>query len=72
MATERGCADVKHKHDIRHKKQKLMKSEPHRLVFIDETSTKTNMIRICGRSLKGTRLETGALEDTDLYCRIAS
>ena len=39
-----------------HKKQKLMRLEPHRLVFIDETSTKTNMTRMYGRSLKGTRL----------------
>ena len=60
VATERGCADVKHKHDIRHNKQKLMKLEPHRLVFIDEMSTKTNMSRICGRSVKGTRLEADA------------
>ena len=37
-----------------------MKLEPHRLVCIDETSTKTNMTRICGRSLKGTRLEADA------------
>lgn len=34
-----------------------MKLEPHRLVFIDETSTKTNMTRLYGRSPKGTRLE---------------
>ena len=37
-----------------------MTLEPHRLVFIDETSTKTNITRICGRSLKGTRLEADA------------
>ena len=37
-----------------------MKLEPHRLVFIDETSTKTNMTRICGRSVKGTWLEADA------------
>ena len=61
MATERGRADVKHKRDIRHNKQKLMKLEPHRLVFIDEMSTKTNMTRICGRSVKGTWLEADAL-----------
>ena len=61
MATERGCADVKHKRDIWHNKQKLMKLGPHRLVFIDETSTKTNMTRICGRSVKGTWLEADAL-----------
>ena len=37
-----------------------MKLEPHRLVCIDETSTKTNMTRICGRSVKGTWLEADA------------
>lgn len=34
-----------------------MRIEPYRLVFIDETSTKTNMTRMYGRSPKGTRLE---------------
>ena len=37
-----------------------MKLEPHRLVFIDETSTKTNMTRMYGRSPKGVRLEADA------------
>ena len=48
---------MEHKREIWHKKQKLMKLEPHRLVFIDETST---MTRIYGRSVKGTRLEADA------------
>ena len=33
-----------------------MREEPHRLVFIDETSVKTNLTRLRGRSLKGERL----------------
>ena len=33
-----------------------MRLEPHRLVFIDETGTKTNMTRMYGRALKGERL----------------
>lgn len=33
-----------------------MRQEPHRLVFIDETATKTNMTRLRGRSQKGERL----------------
>lgn len=37
-----------------------MKLEPHRFVFIDETSTKTNMTRLYGRSPKGKRLEADA------------
>jgi len=37
-----------------------MRTEPYRLVFIDETSTKTNMTRMYGRSPKGKRLEAEA------------
>lgn len=37
-------------------RQPRMRQEPHRLVFIDETATKTNMTRLRGRSLKGKRL----------------
>ncbi len=33
-----------------------MRLEPHRLVFIDETSTKTNMTRLYGRAPRGERL----------------
>ena len=33
-----------------------MRQEPHRLVFIDETAVKTNLTRLCGRSLKGEKL----------------
>lgn len=34
-----------------------MALEPERLVFIDETSVKTNLSRLRGRSLKGTRVQ---------------
>lgn len=37
-----------------------MCKEPHRLVFIDETSVKTNMTRLRGRAPRGTRLRAGA------------
>ena len=37
-----------------------MKLEPHRLVFIDETGTKTNMTRMYGRAPKGERLISDA------------
>lgn len=37
-----------------------MRRTPHRLVFIDETSVKTNMTRMRGRSLKGQRLRATA------------
>jgi transposase len=37
-----------------------MQAEPGRLIFIDETSVKTNMCRLRGRSLCGTRLKGAA------------
>jgi len=37
-----------------------MQSQPHRLVFIDETSVKTNMTRLRGRAPKGRRLNAAA------------
>ncbi|ARE40557.1 Mobile element protein [Rhodovulum sp. P5] len=37
-----------------------MRSEPHRLVFIDETAVTTKMTRLRGRSARGTRLEADA------------
>jgi len=37
-----------------------MRRDPHRLVFIDETSTTTKMTRLRGRSLRGTRLAATA------------
>lgn len=38
-------------------RQPAMRRQPGRLVFIDETSVKTNMCRLRGRSPKGTRLK---------------
>ena len=37
-------------------RQPRMREEPHRLVFIDETSVKTNLTRLRGRSAVGERL----------------
>jgi hypothetical protein len=37
-------------------RQKRMAEEPGRLVFVDETWTKTNMARQRGRSMRGERL----------------
>ena len=37
-----------------------MRREPGRLVFVDETSVKTNMCRLRGRSLRGERLKGDA------------
>lgn len=41
-------------------RQPAMQREPERLVFIDETSVKTNMTRLRGRSLRGERLKADA------------
>lgn len=38
----------------------LMRKQPERLVFIDETSVKTNLTRLRGRSKRGQRLEMNA------------
>ncbi len=38
----------------------FMRSQPERLVFIDETSVKTNLTRLRGRSLRGERLQMDA------------
>ena len=37
-----------------------MRTEPHRLMFIDETAVKTNMTRLRGRSPRGARLHGAA------------
>ena len=37
-----------------------MRTMPERVVFIDETSVKTNLVRLRGRSLRGTRLTASA------------
>lgn len=46
--------------DWKHYRQPAMQAEPGRLVFIDETSVKTNMCRLRGRSLCGKRLKATA------------
>ncbi|WP_213272803.1 hypothetical protein [Hyphomonas sp.] len=43
--------------DWKHYRQPAMRAEPGRLVLIDETSVKTNMCRLRGRSLCGKRLK---------------
>ena len=57
MASERARAAV---HKLRqiwiHRRQPIMRLDPHRLVFIDETSTNTKMVRLRGRARKGARL----------------
>ena len=53
-------AAEQHRRDVRIKRRWWQRNQrrldPDRLVFVDETWAKTNMTRIRGRSLKGTRL----------------
>lgn len=44
----------------RDRRQPFMRRQPARLVFIDETSVKTNMTPLRGRSLRGERLRAAA------------
>lgn len=61
LATEQGRADVaKARADWRHYRQPAMREALHRLIFIDETSIKTNMCRARGRCPKGERLKADA------------
>jgi hypothetical protein len=57
MASERARADVRQDRDFWiGKRQPIMRLEPHRLVFLDETSVNTKMVRLRGRSQRGQRL----------------
>ncbi len=61
MAAERARADVRQERNewINHR-QPAMHKNPGRLIFIDETSIKTNMTPTRGRSKKGERLQADA------------
>jgi hypothetical protein len=57
IATERGRARVRReRHVWTNLRQPRMRNQPHRLVFIDETSTTTKMTRLRGRAPCGDRL----------------
>lgn len=57
MAQERDRADIRaSRHLWIHHRQPRMRVVPHRLVFIDETSIKTNLTRLRGRAPVGERL----------------
>ena len=61
MASEQERSDVKAKRLFWIKRRRpLMALQPHRLVFLDETSINTKMTRLRGRSLRGTRLAAQA------------
>ena len=57
IAQERQRADLRQaRHDWLTHRQPRMAQEPHRLVFIDETSVKSNMTRLRGRCPVSERL----------------
>ena len=57
IAQERERADIRlARHDWTVRRQPFMRERAQRLVFIDETSVKTNMTRLHGRSAVGDRL----------------
>lgn len=57
MASERARAAVHAERRVWIElRQPMMRLEPQRLVFVDETSVNTKMVRLRGRSLRGTRL----------------
>jgi transposase len=61
MASERARAKVRQARDVWiAKRQPKMCLEPHRLVFIDETSVNTKMVRLRGRCPRGERLTMDA------------
>ncbi len=57
MAAECARADIRDERRVwRDQRQPRMREQPHRLVFLDETSVNTKMTRLRGRSRKGQRL----------------
>ncbi len=61
MASECARAYIREDRDVwRARRQPRMRLEPHRLVFVDETSVNTKMVRLRGRSLRGRRLRADA------------
>ncbi len=57
VATERKRARIKRRRaDWFKHRMPAMQSQPERLVFIDETSVKTNLTRLRGRAMRGERL----------------
>lgn len=61
MASECARADIAEQRNLWiTRRQPLMRLEPHRLVFIDETAISTKMVRLRGRSLRGERLPASA------------
>ena len=61
MAAECARADVRDERRVWHvRRQPRMREQPHRLIFLDETSVNTKMTRLRGRSRRGQRLRMSA------------
>lgn len=57
IAEERRKPEVRKARQDWERRQKVMRAQPHRLIFLDETGTNTKMTREYGRSLRGQRLK---------------
>lgn len=57
IAQERNKAEVRKARRDWTGRQEVMRKQPHRLIFLDETGTHTRMTRQYGRSLRGERLK---------------
>ena len=60
IARERSKPAVRKARHDRSRRQKAMRRQPQRLIFLDETGTDTGMTREYGRSLRGERLKGSA------------
>ena len=60
IARERDTPEVRKARHDRGRRQKVMREQPQRLIFLDETGTDTGMTREYGRSLRGERLKGSA------------
>lgn len=64
MASECARADIAEQRKLWiTRRQPLMRLEPHRLVFIDETGLSTKMARLRGRAPRGERCRAGVPHD---------
>ena len=60
IARERSKPEVRKARHDRSRRQKAMRRQPRRLIFLDETGTDTGVTREYGRSLRGERLKGSA------------
>ena len=72
MASERERADVRERRVWIDERRPLMRLQPRRLVFIDETAVTKKMTRLRGRSLCGDRLQAAPFGRWDMQTFIAA